>query len=64
LFTCHSGQKDWDVIRKYGLVEFKGNDVISPKVLERMTDTDIKSVFKVTNTGDILRAPRNYSNGK
>jgi hypothetical protein len=50
------GQKDWDVIRKYGLVEFKGNDVISPKVLERMTDTDIKSVFNVSNTGDILRA--------
>jgi hypothetical protein len=44
------GQKDWDVIRKHGLVNFNSNEIISPKVLEMMTDEEVQSVFKVSKT--------------
>jgi hypothetical protein len=50
------GQKDWDIIRKHGLVNFNNNEIISPKVLDMMTDADVQSVFKVSSAADILRA--------
>ena len=46
-------QKDWDIIRKYGVVDNDGMKVITSSTLGRMKDDTVKLLFKVNKDRDI-----------